>query len=492
MTVESLKAAAALPEIFLALAACVILLVGVYGGNKKNGGNNSGAICSRLGIAALVVTALLVGVNFSGGLAGGGLAGGVAAPAVAAFNNMFIADPLARLLKIAVCLLSAGAFIYSRRYNRERGIFTGEYYVLGLFAVTGMMVMASSNHLLTLYLGLELMSLCLYAMIACYRDDKLATEAAMKYFVLGALASSMLLYGMSLLYGLTGSLELSTISSTLGAADRDNAAVALAVVFIVVALAFKLGAVPFHMWVPDVYHGSPTSTTAFLGAAPKIAAFALMIRLLAGRARRPVRHVAADAPHPRHPVGGGGQHHRHRPEQPQTDAGVFHHFPYGIFPVRHGERRRRGLQRRAFYVLIYAVMSLGAFGAILCLARAGYESDRLDDLKGLSARNPWMAFLILILMLSMAGIPPTAGFFAKLIVVQSVDWGGAVVGGGGGGVAGGHRSVLLPADNQTDVFRRARRRRRCARGRAADRRPGGCAAVAVVQCAGHHRHFALD
>ena len=420
MTVESLKAAAALPEIFLALAACVILLVGVYGDK-----NNSGAISSRLGIAALVVTALLVGVNFpgglsGGGLAGGGLAGGVAAPAVAAFNNMFIADPLARLLKIAVCLLSAGAFIYSRRYNRERGIFTGEYYVLGLFAVTGMMVMASSNHLLTLYLGLELMSLCLYAMIACYRDDKLATEAAMKYFVLGALASSMLLYGMSLLYGLTGSLELSTISSTLGAADRDNAAVALAVVFIVVALAFKLGAVPFHMWVPDVYHGSPTSTTAFLGAAPKIAAFALMIRLLAGGLDDlfgmwqqmllilAILSVAAGN------IIAIAQSNLKR----MLAYSTISHMGFFLFGMASGGAE--GYSAALFYVLIYAVMSLGAFGAILCLARAGYESDRLDDLKGLSARNPWMAFLILILMLSMAGIPPTAGFFAKLIVVQAL------------------------------------------------------------------------
>ena len=413
MNFESLKAAAALPEIFLALAACAILLVGIYG--KKE---NSGAICCRLGIVALAVTAVLTGMNFFGpGVGGNGV---FSAPPVAAFNNMFIADPMARLLKIAVCLLSAGAFVYSRRYNRERGIFAGEYYVLGLFAVAGMMVMASSNHLLTLYLGLELMSLCLYAMIACYRDDKLAAEAAMKYFVLGALASSMLLYGMSLLYGLAGSLELSAISSTLGAIEHGNAAVALAVVFIVVALAFKLGAVPFHMWIPDVYHGSPTSTTAFLGAAPKIAAFALLMRLLAGGLDDlfamwqqmllilAILSVAAGN------IIAIAQDNLKRMLAYSTIA----HMGFFLFGMASGGAL--GYSAALFYVLIYAVMSLGAFGAILCLARAGHESDRLDDLKGLSERSPWMAFLILILMLSMAGIPPTAGFFAKLSVVQAL------------------------------------------------------------------------
>jgi len=264
MTFDSLNAAAALPEIFIVLAACAILLIGVYSKNE-----DGDTLCYWLSIATLLITALLIGMNFSTSTA-------------TAFNNMFIDDPMADLLKIAICLLSAGAFVYSRQYNRDRGIFKSEYYVLGLFAVSGMMVMSSANHLLTLYLGLELMSLCLYAMIAFYRDDKLAVEAAMKYFVLGALASSMLLYGMSLLYGLTGSLQLSVISTSMGVADQNNMAIALAVVFIVVALAFKLGAVPFHMWVPDVYHGSPTSTTAFLGAAPKIAAFAMLMRLLVG------------------------------------------------------------------------------------------------------------------------------------------------------------------------------------------------------------------
>ncbi len=402
MNLQSLHAAAALPEIFIALSACAILVLGVLG--KKGGAD---AACYWLAIVTLVATALLSGVDFS-------------APSVAAFHNMFIDDPLARLLKIAVCLLSAAAFLYSRQYNQDRGIFTSEYYVLGLFAVAGMMVMASANHLLTLYLGLELMSLCLYAMIACYRDDKLAAEAAMKYFILGALASSMLLYGMSLLYGLTASLELSVIGAALGALAPDHAAVALAVVFIVVALAFKLGAVPFHMWVPDVYHGAPTSTTAFLGAAPKIAAFALIMRLLVGGLDDlfamwqqmllilallsvTVGNLIAIA-----------QSNLKR----MLAYSTISHMGFFLFGIASGSAH--GYSAALFYVLIYSLMSLGAFGVILALARAGHESDRLDDLKGLSARSPWMAFLLLILMLSMAGIPPTAGFFAKLSVIQAL------------------------------------------------------------------------
>ncbi len=432
MNIGSLKAAAALPEIFIALAACAILLVGVYGKRESRGSesesdsdsesgtganthSNPDTFAYWLSIAALGATALLAGMDFS-------------AAALAAFNNMFIDDPLARLLKIAVCLLSAGAFVYSRRYNQERGIFTGEYYVLGLFAVAGMMVMASANHLLTLYLGLELMSLCLYAMIACHRDDKLASEAAMKYFVLGALASSMLLYGMSLLYGLSGSLELSVIRSALGGggggsanpADPGHAATALAVVFIVVALAFKLGAVPFHMWLPDVYHGAPTSTTAFLGAAPKIAAFALLMRLLVGGLddlfgmwQQMLLILALLS------VAAGNliaiaQHNLKR----MLAYSTISHMGFFLFGIASGSAQ--GYSASLFYVLIYALMSLGAFGVILCLARAGHESDRLDDLKGLSKRNPWLAFLLLILMLSMAGIPPTAGFFAKLSVIQAL------------------------------------------------------------------------
>ncbi|MGR3913488.1 MAG: NADH-quinone oxidoreductase subunit NuoN [Gammaproteobacteria bacterium] len=406
---SDLHITAALPEIFLALSACAVLLLSAFIAPEKNG-----APAYVLGVTALLVTALLAGIDFSAGAA-----------ASAAFHNMYVDDPLARVLKIAVCLLSAAAFVYGRRYNAERGIFTGEYYVLGMFAVTGMMVMCSAGHLLTLYLGLELMSLCLYAMIAYYRGGKLASEAAMKYFILGALASGLLLYGMSLLYGLSGALELAQIAAALRGVDA-GAAHALAVVFIVCALAFKLGAVPFHMWLPDVYHGAPTSTTAFLAAAPKIAAFALLMRLLAGGLghwfemwQQMLLLLALLS------VAAGNLIAIAQTNFKRMLAySAISHMGFFLFGVCGGGAA--GYAAALFYVLVYALMSLGAFGVVLRLSGRAREFDLLDDLKGLSARDPWSAFLLLILMLSMAGIPPTAGFFAKLSVIQSLVQAGLV------------------------------------------------------------------
>ncbi len=398
----SLQVAAATPEIIVGLMACLILVVALYIKEESSSG-----FSYVLSIATLLCTALVIALDFS-------------TEPVSAFNGMFVDDPMADLLKIAICLITSGVMVYSRQYNIDRGIFQGEYYVLGLFGVAGMMVMASASHLLTIYLGLELMSLCLYAMIAFYRDDKLATESAMKYFVLGALASSILLYGMSLLYGLTGSLYLGEIRVALAGTEQDNVAVALAVVFIVVALGFKLGAVPFHMWVPDVYQGSPTSTTAYIGAAPKIAAFAITIRLLGGGLEElhgmwmqmliilallsvAIGNIIAIA-----------QDNLKR----MLAYSTISHMGFFLFGILAGTET--GYSASLFYVLIYAVMSMAAFGIVLYLANSTEESDSLNDLKGLSKRQPWIAFLLLILMLSMAGIPPTVGFFAKLSVIQAL------------------------------------------------------------------------
>lgn len=403
MKVEALKAALATPELIIAFMACLILVVPLYMKNKESGHRLSYV----LSIATLVVVSLLIILDFSDG-------------ADMAFNNMFVDDPMADLLKIAICLISAGVFVYSRRYNEDRGLYVSEYYVLGLFGVTGMMIMASANHLLTLYLGLELMSLCLYAMIAFYRDNKLAVEAAMKYFVLGALASSILLYGMSLLYGLTGSLELAVIRSSLADIDQGNVVVALAVVFIIVALAFKLGAVPFHMWVPDVYQGAPTSSTAFLGAAPKIAAFAITMRLLAGGLEdlhgmwQQMLIIIALLSIAAGNIIAIAQSNFKR----MLAYSTISHMGFFLCGILAGTDE--GYSASLFYVLVYAVMSLAAFGVILFLATKDNESDQLDDLKGLSKRSPWLAFLLLILMFSMAGIPPTVGFFAKFSVIQAL------------------------------------------------------------------------
>jgi len=382
--------------------ASLILVLGLFIQKDR-----SDSTCFWLSIGTLIATAALTASNFS-------------TQSAVAFNGLFVGDPMSDLLKIAICLLSAAVFIYSRQYNQHRNIFKNEYYVLGLFAVCGMMVMASANHLLTLYLGLELMSLCLYSMIAFYRDDKLAVESAMKYFVLGALASSVLLYGMSLLYGLTGSLELAVIRSTVSGLDQNNMALALAVVFIVVALAFKIGAVPFHMWVPDVYHGSPTSTTAFIGAAPKIAAFALIMRLLVGGLEdlhgmwRDMLIILALLSVAIGNVIAIAQDNIKR----MLAYSTISHMGFFLFGILSGTAA--GYSASLFYILVYATMSCGAFGIILYLSSKDFESDRLDDLKGLSKRSPGIALLVLILMFSMAGVPPTAGFFAKLSVIQAL------------------------------------------------------------------------
>ncbi|NKB76058.1 MAG: NADH-quinone oxidoreductase subunit NuoN [Gammaproteobacteria bacterium] len=402
MNLVSLKTAMALPEIFLAAMASLILILGLF--LKESSRDKA---CYWLSLFTLVATALLVLNGFSSN-------------SVIAFNGLFISDPMGALLKIAVCLISTTVFTYTRQYNQDRDIFKSEYYVLGLFSVTGMMVMISASHLLSLYLGLELMSLCLYAMIAFYRDDKLAVESAMKYFVLGALASSILLYGMSLIYGLTGSLELSVISSTLSTIDQGNLALALAVVFVVVSLAFKLGVVPFHMWVPDVYQGAPTSTTAFMGSVPKIAAFAIIMRLLVGGLGelhdmwQQMLIILAILS-----VGIGNiiaiaQDNLKR----MLAYSTISHMGFFLFGILSGAET--GYSASLLYVIVYAAMSAASFGVILCLASEGNEFDKLSDLAGLSKRNPGLAFLLLVLMLSMSGIPPTAGFFAKLSVIQAL------------------------------------------------------------------------
>ncbi|MCW8852508.1 MAG: NADH-quinone oxidoreductase subunit N, partial [Gammaproteobacteria bacterium] len=268
MTFESLNIAIALPEVFLLAMACLVLLVDVYLPQEKR---NLTYIFAQFSL--IITLALLLGNQTD--------------TRVLAFNDLFVQDEMADALKMFIIIISFGVFVYSREYLQERNIFKGEFYVLALFSIVGMMLMVSANNLLMLYLGLELLSLCLYALVAFSRDDGNASEAAMKYFVLGAIASGMLLYGMSILYGLSGSLQISEIAHAViatttgqGADNAQNIGMVFALVFIVVALAFKLGAVPFHMWMPDVYHGSPTAVTALIGTAPKLAGFAMIMRLM--------------------------------------------------------------------------------------------------------------------------------------------------------------------------------------------------------------------
>ncbi len=339
---------------------------------------------------------------------------------VTTFDGTFVADPMAAVLKAFILVVSAFGFFYSRVYLEPRGSMRGEYFVLGLFAVLGMMVLVSAGSFLTLYLGLELLSLSLYAMVALDRDSRLASEAAMKYFVLGALASGMLLYGISMIYGSTGSLDLAEVAESLAGAQSMRLTMVLGLVFVVVGVAFKLGAVPFHMWVPDVYEGAPTPVTLFISTAPKIAAFGMLMRALVdGLGALAVDWVQMLAILAVLSMAAGNviaiaQTNIKRMLAYSTIAHV------GFLFVGVASGTPAGYAASMFYVLTYALMALGGFAMVIWLGRAGMEADRLDDFKGLNHRNPWFAFMMLILMLSMAGVPPFVGFWAKWSVLREV------------------------------------------------------------------------
>lgn len=390
-----------LPEAFITIMACLILLIDVY--IKQSRG-----ICYLLTLIALLGGAYLCWHD-------------IATESNTVLNGMFVDDVFSDLLKIVICILALLVFVYSREYTKTRELFHGEYFALGLFAVVGMMVMTSANHFLVLYLGLELLSLCLYTMVAFQRDSVLATEAAMKYFILGALGSAMLLYGMSIIYGLTGSLDIGTVRMAVAEqAAPNNLALILGLVFILVSLAFKIGAVPFHMWVPDVYHGAPTSSTLFVSTAPKLAGFAIIIRLLVGGLEdlhfmwRDMVLILAVLSIAIGNLVAIAQTNFKR----MLAYSAISHMGFMLLGVLAGTEN--GYSAALFYSLVYAFMGLGGFGIIVLLSRAGYEADELDDLKGLNKTNPWYASLILLLMFSMAGVPPTIGFFAKLSVIQAI------------------------------------------------------------------------
>jgi len=402
MTFESLNIAIALPEIFLLVMACLILIVDVFlPSDKRN------------------LTYVLT--QFSLIFALGLLLTNQTDTRVLAFNDLFVQDAMADTLKMFIVIISFGVFVYSREYLLARNIFKGEFYVLGLFSIVGMMLMVSANNLLMLYLGLELLSLCLYALVAFNRDNGNASEAAMKYFVLGAIASGMLLYGMSILYGLSGSLQLSEIAHAVSQSDgAQSIGMIFALVFIVVALAFKLGAVPFHMWMPDVYHGSPTAVTALIGTAPKLAGFAMIMRLLVealGGLQADWQQMIIVLSVLSLAVGNIiaiAQTNLKR----MLAYSTISHVGFILLGILAGTSE--GYSSAMFYTISYAIMSLGGFGIIMLMARQGFEADKITDLAGLNQRSPWFAFIMMILMLSMAGVPPTVGFWAKLAVLTAV------------------------------------------------------------------------
>jgi len=394
-------------EIALASGICLVLVVDMLLGARWR---SAGFYTAML---TLVVTAW-----FSAGI---GLDG-----RVTGFSGVFVVDPLARLLKLTAVAVVALVFVYSRGYLRARGLDRPEYYLMGLFATLGILVMVSSYSLLMLYLGLELMSLALYVMVAFDRNSAIAAESAMKYFVLGAVASGMLLYGMSLLYGVTGSLQLETISRTLAAMESAEMSVLLAVAFIVAGVAFKFGAVPFHMWVPDVYEGAPTAVTLFVGTAPKLAAFAMAARLLVdGLGPEAVNWQAILVALSVLSLAIGNivaiaQTNLKRMLAYSTIAHV------GFILLGFAAGTAAGRQAALFYTIVYVVMAAGAFGMIILLSRRGFESEEIEDLKGLNARSPWFAGIMLLLMVSLIGIPPFAGFFAKLNILAALVDGGEV------------------------------------------------------------------
>ncbi|HHO68507.1 MAG TPA: NADH-quinone oxidoreductase subunit NuoN [Gammaproteobacteria bacterium] len=389
------------PEIFVLTMACAILVLDLFLKDSERG------ISYWLSQLTLLFAAGITLLLDDGGTH-------------SAFYGTFIADPMATVLKVFIYIVTAAAFLYSRHYLRERGLFKGEYYVLGLFGMLGMMVMVSAHSLLTLYLGLELLSLSLYALVAFDRDNYPCSEAAMKYFVLGALASGMLLYGMSMLYGVTGSLDITTIAARLAEGVAPPVVVAFTVTFLVVGLAFKLGAVPFHMWIPDVYQGASTPVTLYLGSAPKIAAFALVMRLLTESVGSAVSDwqgmliVLAVLSLAIGNVVAIAQTNLKR----MLAYSTISHVGFLLLGILAGTQQ--GYAAAMFYVITYALMAAGAFGMIILLSRAGFEADEISDFSGLNQRSPWYAFLMLVLMFSMAGVPPTLGFYAKLAVLEAV------------------------------------------------------------------------
>ncbi len=401
MNIQPPDLTSAYPEIFLLVMVCVVMLADLVAGDKKRYVAYYLSHFSLLGCAFLTFTSFSSETTYT-------------------FSGMFVDDAMSDILKLMVYGTVASVLVYSRDYISLRNMYTGEFFSLVLFATLGMMVMISASHFLTLYIGLELLSLSLYALVALRRNTVTATEAAMKFFVLGALASGFLLYGMSMVYGATGSLHVAAVSEAIKSGVISHEVLVIGLVFIVAGLSFKLSAAPFHMWVPDVYEGSPTAVTLFIGSAPKLAAFGFVMRLLVegmgemvddwqgmlvilAVMSMAIGNIAAIA---------------------QTNIkrmlaySTISHMGFLILGLISADTN--GYSSAMFYTFAYVLMTLGTFAIILLLSRDGFEADNIDDFKGLSKRNPWYAFITLVMMLSMAGIPPMIGFYAKLSVLQAV------------------------------------------------------------------------
>lgn len=398
----------ALPEILIATMACVVLIADLFVTEQRRGLIHTLATLTLV-FAAIVTLRVMVP-------AGEGLH---------AFTDTFVRDRFGDVLKLFAYLTLAAAFVYAKHSLRAAGLFKGEFYALGLFALLGVMIMISAASMLTLYLGLELLALSSYALVALDRDSELGSEAGMKYFVLGSLASGILLYGMSLIYGATGSLQLDSVAAALSSGGvSDNLMLSFGLAFVVVGIAFKLGAVPFHMWLPDVYQGAPAAVTLLISSLPKLGYLALAIRLLGdglGELHsdwKAMLAVIAAASMVLGNVVAVAQTNFKR----MLAYSTISHVGFILLGVLAGTAA--GYAAAMFYTIVYAMMSAGAFAVMILLSRDGVEADKIDDFKGLARRSPWYALMMLMVMFSLAGIPAFVGFFAKWqVIAAAIDAG---------------------------------------------------------------------
>ena len=399
-----------LPELFLLSAISIILLFDLFASERLK------SLTYYLTQLALIIT--------------GWLAFDLIGESATIFSGTFVLDTMGSTFKVFIMGFAIIALVYTRHYLKAHELLRNEYFILALMSILGMMVMVSGHSLLTLYMGLEIMSLSLYALIASARDRAVAIEAALKYFVLGAIASGLLLYGMSMIYGITGSLDIAQISNFARAstlASQQTLILNFGLVFLVIGVAFKLGAVPFHMWVPDVYQGSPTSVTMFLSTVPKIAAIALLIRLLID-GLGDLQHYWSDLLMIIAVLSialGSLVALMQSNIKRMLAYSTISHIGFVLLGFVTGVVE--GYGAAVFYVLVYILMSLAAFGSIIVLNKNGFEADQISDYQGLSKHSPWFALIILVVMLSMAGVPPFIGFYSKLFILQQVIAEGYVI-----------------------------------------------------------------
>jgi len=400
----------ALPELFLLSAISIILIFDLFASERLK------PITYYLTQLSLIITGWLV-FDLIG-------------ESATIFSGTFVLDTMGSTFKVFIMGFAIIALVYTRHYLKVHELLRNEYFILALMSILGMMVMVSGHSLLTLYMGLEIMSLSLYALIASARDRSVAIEAALKYFVLGAIASGLLLYGMSMIYGITGSLDIAQISNFARAstlASQQTLILNFGLVFLVIGVAFKLGAVPFHMWVPDVYQGSPTSVTMFLSTVPKIAAIALLIRLLID-GLGDLQHYWSDLLMIIAVLSialGSLVALMQSNIKRMLAYSTISHIGFVLLGFVTGVVE--GYGAAVFYILVYILMSLAAFGSIIALNKSGFEADQISDYQGLSKHSPWFALIILVVMLSMAGVPPFIGFYSKLFILQQVIAEGYVI-----------------------------------------------------------------